>query len=288
MAVSHAKSNIVADFTGTATVFNSQGSTTTVAATDLVRPSDWNSAHNETYYLDGNTAGASSVSGTGVYFHGEGMVTLSGTSNSIMFSVGYSKNEWENLNRQSMNLISNVTAISGKPLFFPCEVNVPVAYNYWNIALSRGVAGSNAFTIYGGLYTGSNSTRIDRLASFQNVYSHTDTGSVSGGIIARITGMEAAGTNLTPGNYVACLVFSCTATASMNYSLRGEATANPPVGLIAPGTNNRTTANLSTIPLERFQGLYSATSASPPSTVGTVDIAQWTNMVKPYLYMGTS
>ena len=41
----HAKSNIVADFTGTATVLNSAGATTTVLATDLVRPSDWNSSH---------------------------------------------------------------------------------------------------------------------------------------------------------------------------------------------------------------------------------------------------
>lgn len=49
MSVVHAKSVTVADFTGTVTAFNSQGSTTTVAASDLARPSDWNSGHNQLY-----------------------------------------------------------------------------------------------------------------------------------------------------------------------------------------------------------------------------------------------
>lgn len=43
--ISHAKSDTIADYTGTATVLNSAGATTTVLATNLVRPSDWNSAH---------------------------------------------------------------------------------------------------------------------------------------------------------------------------------------------------------------------------------------------------
>jgi hypothetical protein len=50
----HVKSNTIADFTGTITGFNSTGGTQTIAATNLVRPSDWNSAHkwnvNPEYY----------------------------------------------------------------------------------------------------------------------------------------------------------------------------------------------------------------------------------------------
>ncbi len=45
LTVTHAKSNTIADWSGTATVGNSTGGTSTVAASDLVRPSDWNSAH---------------------------------------------------------------------------------------------------------------------------------------------------------------------------------------------------------------------------------------------------
>ena len=45
MPITHAKSNIVGDWNGTVTVANSSGGTTTMAGSDLVRPSDWNSAH---------------------------------------------------------------------------------------------------------------------------------------------------------------------------------------------------------------------------------------------------
>lgn len=77
MAVSHVKSNPIADFTGTVTAFNSQGSTITVNATDIVRPSDWNSAHNFYQTISGNTAGQSTVSGTNLVFQGGNNVTLS-------------------------------------------------------------------------------------------------------------------------------------------------------------------------------------------------------------------
>jgi hypothetical protein len=43
--LSHAKSNSQGDFTGTVTVYNSSGGSTSILATDMVRPSDWNSAH---------------------------------------------------------------------------------------------------------------------------------------------------------------------------------------------------------------------------------------------------
>lgn len=60
----HVKNDGIADFTGTITGFNSQGSTTTIIASNLVRPSDWNSAHNFFQTISGNTAGQSTASGT--------------------------------------------------------------------------------------------------------------------------------------------------------------------------------------------------------------------------------
>ena len=77
MAISHIKSNIIADFTGTVTVFDSVGSTATANATDLVRPSDWNSAHNHFMTLGGNTVGQSTVSGSNIIFQGGNNITLS-------------------------------------------------------------------------------------------------------------------------------------------------------------------------------------------------------------------
>ena len=64
MAVSHVFSNAVPDWVGTVTVYNSQGSTATVVASNLAQPMDWNSAHNQFVTLSGNTNNASTASGT--------------------------------------------------------------------------------------------------------------------------------------------------------------------------------------------------------------------------------
>jgi hypothetical protein len=88
MAISHVKSNTIADWTGTVTVGNSTGGTQTVNATDLVRPGDWNSAHNQYYTLAGNTNNASTVSGTNVVLSGGTNVTLIGSGATIGISAG--------------------------------------------------------------------------------------------------------------------------------------------------------------------------------------------------------
>jgi len=73
LTIQHAKSDTLADWSGTVTVNNSTGGTTTVAASNLVRPSDWNSQHNSTLSLTGSeiaslftfNAGLSSTTGAG-------------------------------------------------------------------------------------------------------------------------------------------------------------------------------------------------------------------------------
>ena len=71
MAVSHAKQDPRGNFTGTLTVFNSQGSTVAVSATDIVQPVDWNSGHQQYLTISGNTGGASSAAtATDIVFAG--------------------------------------------------------------------------------------------------------------------------------------------------------------------------------------------------------------------------
>lgn len=91
MAVSHIFSNAVADWTGTVTVFNSQGSTTSAVATNIVRPSDWNSAHNQFYTLTGNTLLNTTASGTNVVWgaSGAGISIVGSTGSIIISSPGY-------------------------------------------------------------------------------------------------------------------------------------------------------------------------------------------------------
>ena len=88
MQITHIKSNIVPDFTGTVTVYDNSGSTQTVAATNLVRPSDWNSAHALAITLTGNTAGESTVSGTNIIWQGGPNITLSGSAGTVLISGG--------------------------------------------------------------------------------------------------------------------------------------------------------------------------------------------------------
>ena len=64
MTLLHAYSQTVADGT----------------ATSVVRPSDWNSQHNQFITLSGNTAGQSTISGTNIVFQGGNNVTLSAST----------------------------------------------------------------------------------------------------------------------------------------------------------------------------------------------------------------
>ena len=79
MPVTHVKSNTIADAAGTVTFWD--GATTQSAvATNLVRPSDWNSAHNLQYNISGNTSGTSSMSGSDIVFGATNGITLSAST----------------------------------------------------------------------------------------------------------------------------------------------------------------------------------------------------------------
>lgn len=93
MNLLHIKTNTVADFTGTVTVYNQTGGTQTVAATDLVRPSDWNSQHKMLLTFTGNTTGNSTVSGISIPISGAGGVSVGGSNGSFVIS-GLSDPGW--------------------------------------------------------------------------------------------------------------------------------------------------------------------------------------------------
>jgi hypothetical protein len=87
MAVSHLFTSPNADWTGTVTLFNSQGCTTSAIASQLIKPSDWNSAHAQFYTLTGNTTNQSTASGTNVVFGATGpSISIAGSTGSIIIS----------------------------------------------------------------------------------------------------------------------------------------------------------------------------------------------------------
>lgn len=197
--------------------------------------------------------------------------------------------DWANMdpNVSVMN-VSNMTAMSQQPFFFPMFIPGNLTWNRGYINVSRSTSGSNAFTLQFALYTFVNSTQISRLASLQNVFSNTATASVSGVRNLEFSGIETAGSSLTPGHYIGMLYFSAANTASMNYSVRGHSTVNPPVGIVGAGSNNVTTATsaLSSIATRMFAGRYTTTTASPPATVGTAALRMFTTGWDPYLALG--
>lgn len=80
--VQHNKYVSQADFTGTVTAFDSAANTLTIAVTDQVRPSDFNSNHNFFVTISGNTAGVqSTASGTNLAFAGGPFLTASISQN---------------------------------------------------------------------------------------------------------------------------------------------------------------------------------------------------------------
>lgn len=229
----------------------------------------FSNANNVSFGLNGSTVTASASGGGG---------------------GGYSLYDYQNIDRISLNNITNMTAtgVTQRPLFVPFELGGSLTQNAMHVQVSRAASGSNAFTLQAALYTFVNSTSLARLASLQNVFSNSDTASVSGVRLIRLTGWENAGTALTPGQYVMMLYASATATKSMNYSWMGGATVNPPVGMIGGGTNAVSTATtaLSNIGWRGFQGRYTTTTASPPAGVAFNAVQQWTSGNVIYFHMG--
>jgi hypothetical protein len=161
-------------------------------------------------------------------------------------------------------LITNVTAINNRPFFMPFKVQGTLSAGELMWLMSRSTSGSNAFTIDMGVYGYSNYSVISLLTSAQNVYSQTDTASISG---IRQFEFNMNSFSLTPGDYLIGMLFSANGgnTASMNYSLVGATTANPAVGIVISGSNAyHTYTSHQPIPME---GRYTTTSGGLPGTV---------------------
>src|SRR5882672_1506310 len=91
--VQHVFSNTVANATGTITIWNVSGIQQTMAATNVVRPQDWNSTHNMSVTLTGNTArgNTSVVGGTNIIFSASNGVMFSGDSAGSSIGIGLAR-----------------------------------------------------------------------------------------------------------------------------------------------------------------------------------------------------
>lgn len=164
----------------------------------------------------------------------------------------------------SNNLITNVTALTQRPIFIPINIPGQLSADEMMWAMSRSTSGSNNFTLHIGVYTMANGTSMNLLYSSSASYSASVTASISGIRIVEFP-LGSQMSSLTQGQYVLGAIFSATATASMNYSLMGHSTANPAVGGMHTGGNTFFThTSHHILPM---WGRYSTTTGALPSAV---------------------
>jgi hypothetical protein len=179
MAVSHVYSNTNADATGTVTIW--YGATTSaLSATNLVRPSDWNSAHNQYVTISGNTSGSSTMSGTNIVFGGTNGITLSASSAAgaaTMWIVGApALSTYAPFNAIGMSTatVAAGNATSGPVSLYYFPVAAPVSAGIMNMMFSASFttngtsSGRQTMGIGMAIYTrgtGANSTTIGSFAS---------------------------------------------------------------------------------------------------------------------------
>jgi len=188
VAISHAKSNTIGDMTGTVTVLNSQGSTATRAATDLLRPSDWNSVHNQFLTLSGNTNNSSALSGTNIVWQGGNNITLSGVTAAGAATVVISGPNAAAVLSQSGGIsnLGNTAGTSG--IASGAQVRLLFAGGN-NVTLSQSVNGASATVTISGAAFQSQSGGISNLGN------SAGTSGIASGAAMRL--LLAGGNNIT-------------------------------------------------------------------------------------------
>jgi hypothetical protein len=171
---------------------------------------------------------------------------------------------------QSNALLTNITGISRRFIFMPFQVANSLSFGELHWPMSRSTNGSNAFSMFMGVYSHVNSSSLQTVWSTSVAYSATATASVSG-----LRGFEAtfASTSLSPGQYVLGLMFDPIggSTSAMNYSLMGAATGNSMLQTQVVNGSNAYHTSPAHMWLP-FHGRYSVTSAAVPANVVATDI----------------
>jgi hypothetical protein len=191
MQITHIKSNTLADKTGTVTFWDGS-STGSVAATNQIRPSDWNSQHALQFTLAGNTTGNSTVSGTNVIFNGAGGISIGGSNGSLMISGpagggGVTLTAWRPFELGNNTTFSSLGVSTLYLQHFIPDENVAFSnIEFWGRGsfVSSSNNNSNVGTIRYGLYsqeTGASSTRMTLAGSSSIVYTSAYSSSTSAG-----------------------------------------------------------------------------------------------------------
>jgi hypothetical protein len=285
-------------------------------ATSVVRPSDWNSGHNQFVTLAGNTAGASTISGTNIVYQGGNNVTLSGTGSTIIIQGanggggGYTGLTYNN--RQ----LGASAATSGQNSVWLCPMRlanaVSVSTLLQMVSISGGSTtntGSVGITYRLALYQNtatSNASRMDQIwstsmgitgyMSSSNSAAYSFNGGASGqvssiasansNVLSQISGVRQItfllNTIFDTGLYAFGYVIS-TSSVGNSAAIRSFAPIidNPMALGLGAGFGGATNNSIGYVDA----GTYSVTSNNMPTSFLLQDIRQTANVV-PYVKMG--
>jgi hypothetical protein len=216
-------------------------------------------------------------------FNGAGIASVGVSNGSVVISVPAGGGEalpkrYLQLEafRFSLSNLTNLTAITNVPFFIPMfnPGNLTVSRINWE--MSRATNGSNLFTVTAGFYTYVNSTQISLLTSFSASFSNTATASVNS--IRKFEMVPSATFSLTPGEYVYGMEFNATATASINYSIRGFSGAVEAGGVVGGADSYNTAVTDNIVP---FFGRYSTTVTFPNSVARSQILGQFSGASAP-------
>lgn len=158
LSIQHAKNNTIADFTGVVTVGNSTGGTATANASDLVRPSDWNSEHNFSITMSASDI-ASLLTATN-------RVTMSTNTSGITFGLNNELDFFElfPLAAGTQNLVYGQQTWYFNPINIPGALNSGVIQN----AFSFGTGISTPFGMPASTISSGSTGYFTRAGTFYN------------------------------------------------------------------------------------------------------------------------
>jgi len=272
-------------------------------ATSLVRPSDWNSAHNMVYNLSGNTLGSSQLVGSDITLVGGNNITLSAdTALDKLFFIGPAAGGATLSFMEPTPLVgTSLSSLGQNSLYFlPIKLsnnvtmtamNMLVSLNNATSAISHAVSNTISYGLYS-LGTGASTSQLLQMATSSMVIIASYTSNANGGYTisqgTNSTTYASAGTGSTSawtGQRIMAFPMATLLTAGGEYYIgMAQSTAsvgntgalrishvvlnnmtNGSFGRLAP--NGNTVSNASIIP--NFNGfVYSATSAAWPTTIG--------------------
>lgn len=225
----------------------------------------------------GNTLGTSGTVGAQLVFVGGNNITLSGStaatgSGTITISCG-SVVSWVEMNEPPAVSVAGLTAasFSHRPIFVTFfQPGASLLAKTIRLYLSRGTGTTLNCTMGVGIYSISNSTKLNLISSTTHAYSLTASSDWSGVRVFDFTGLSNV--TLSQGPYILGFHLSAsnTSTAVGNLLLIGGDSFLSPVGSVLTGTNSSGATNATNF-LVPWLGVLASTSAALPSTVGTVD-----------------